>query len=420
MFCNTPEYLYFCARSGWKMILENCKMFSFDISYSVILPVSPGDFLTQWEDCLKQLQTQAEESRYRIFKINIFVHSTDKSNFLTKKEFINDTVLKAFGDECPTFGILPISPEQHFDIEIELSRVMSSGVIINFRKYENIGYTTLEKDGYKELWANGIEDTKSISDTKNSASLAFNLMRNILLSEDMTFDNIVRQWNYIGSILNTKRRKLIISQNYQVFNKVRFDNYSGYRQIPGFPAATGVGMNYRGVVIDFCAIRANDNIQIISVKNPRQINPYNYDQNILIGSPTLRQENKQPPLFERAKLLTYNGKWRIFVSGTASIIGQETIGIGDVEKQTLVSIENIEKLICIENLVNNCPNLFFKTPNKYNHIRVYVKNAGDISLVKSICTNHFDNIPAIYLQADICRNDLLVEIEAEAISQENL
>lgn len=385
----------------------------FDTSYSVIQPSSKGDFLTDWHDCLTQLVTLTKDNRNRIFKMNIFMHATDIADFQAKKEIITDALLNTFSEGCPTFGILAHSPEKPFNIAIEIGIINSSGLNIDYRKYKDWRYTLIEKHGYKELWANGIEDKTLTKSTKTASIKAFEIMRFILLAEDMTFDHIVRQWNYIGKILHTGRHNFLSAQNYQVFNKVRHDYYHRYRLIPGFPAATGIGMNFNGVMIDFCAIATYDGLQIISIKNPSQINPYNYDQKVLIGTPLPWQEQKQPPLFERAKLLVYHDKSRLFVSGTASIIGQDIVGKGDVQKQTTVTIENIESLASRENLVCHCPQLICENPNKYNRIRVYVKNDSDIPLVKSICTNHFGNIPATYIQTDICRADLLVEIESE-------
>jgi hypothetical protein len=374
---------------------------STDTSYSVIQPGSNGTFLTEWQNCLEQLVTIAGNNQNRIFKINIYVHSTDIEDFQAKKQIITDALLNTFGEICPTFGILAISPEKSFNIAIEIGVVNSSSHKIYYRKFKNWRYTIIENHGYKELWVNGIEDKTLSSSTNTASRKAFEIMRRILLAENMTFDNIVRQWNYIGKILHTGRHNTLAAQHYQIFNKARHDYYHRYRLITGYPAATGIGMNFNGIMIDFYAIELYDGLQIISVRNPNQVNSYNYDQKV------------QPPLFERAKLQVFNDRSRLFVSGTASIIGQDSVGKGDVLKQTAVTIENIEALINRDNLISQCPQLNSEYPDKYYHIRVYVKNASDIPLIKSICVNHFSNIPATYIQTDLCRDDLLVEIEAE-------
>ncbi len=384
-----------------------------DTSYFVLQPDSKGDFKTDWQNCLDRLVIRAKESRNRIFKLTIFLNSADSEDFQTRKRFITDTLLNAFGEECPTFGILSISPEKPLNVAVEIGILNSSGLNIEYRKYKDWRYTLIRQNGYKELWASGIECLSPYTGTHTASVKAFETMRHILLSETMTFDNIVRQWNYIGRILFPGPHNFLFNQNYHVFNKVRQNYYHRYRTVTGFPAATGIGMKFKGVMIDFCAVAPYNEKEIISVKNPIQINPYNYDLKVLTTSNLRGQNQKRLPLFERAKLLICQDNSRLFVSGTASIVGQETAGIGDIRKQTTVTIENIETLTNSENLLRYCLVTNFKNPDKHELIRVYVKNAGDIPVVKSICTSHFGNIPAIYVQTDMCRSDLLVEIETE-------
>jgi spore coat polysaccharide biosynthesis protein SpsF (cytidylyltransferase family) len=50
---------------------------------------------------------------------------------------------------------------------------------------------------------------------------------------------------------------------------------------------------------------------------------------------------------------------------------------------------------------------------KFSLVRVYIKKQEDFNSVKSICYEHFKDSPVIFVEADICRDDLLTEIEAE-------
>jgi enamine deaminase RidA (YjgF/YER057c/UK114 family) len=108
--------------------------------------------------------------------------------------------------------------------------------------------------------------------------------------------------------------------------------------------------------------------------------------------------------------MVYGGISVLLVSGTAAISGQETIGQGDIRKQLEVTIENIRALSGRENITRYNGS---SDQLKYQWIRVYIKHMDDFEMVRSICQEHFGDIPAIYLQADICRDDLLVEIEAQ-------
>ena len=46
-----------------------------------------------------------------------------------------------------------------------------------------------------------------------------------------------------------------------------------------------------------------------------------------------------------------------------------------------------------------------------SRLRAYVKRARDIPEVRRLCTRAFGPIPAVFVQADVCRDELLVELE---------
>ena len=50
-------------------------------------------------------------------------------------------------------------------------------------------------------------------------------------------------------------------------------------------------------------------------------------------------------------------------------------------------------------------------------IRVYLKRARDLAKCRRICEQRFGSVPAIYAVADVCRPELLVEIEGVAFSR---
>jgi hypothetical protein len=192
-------------------------------------------------------------------------------------------------------------------------------------------------------------------------------------------------------------------QNYQLFNDIRQYYYGIYKRNSIYPAATGIGMEAGMVTLDFFAVKKNEAVRITRITNPKQINAYSYGQTVLVGSPIQANELKKAPLFERAKYIGTNEEALVFISGTASILGELTIGINDVNLQNRTTIANVTELTAQE----NCPS--------YSYLRVYVKRPEDTGTVREICTQRYGNIPILYVQADVCRDDLLVEIEGEAI-----
>jgi hypothetical protein len=99
------------------------------------------------------------------------------------------------------------------------------------------------------------------------------------------------------------------------------------------------------------------------------------------------------------------------VSGTAAIVGESTIVDNNIQSQTKVTIENIRALISPENLRK----IGIETTEfTMKYIRVYIKHSEDFLIAMEICHNEFGNIPIMFVQADICRSALLIEIEGFA------
>jgi enamine deaminase RidA (YjgF/YER057c/UK114 family) len=102
----------------------------------------------------------------------------------------------------------------------------------------------------------------------------------------------------------------------------------------------------------------------------------------------------------------------LFISGTASIVGHETVHVGDVRRQTeesLVNIEAVREASAAQGGVS--------VPLAELTCTVYVRRADDLAVVREVFENTVGPGSAaargaVYLQADICRADLLVEIEA--------
>lgn len=375
--------------------------------YSIFQPEVQGDFTGEWRQCLEKIGKVSLESE-RLVKLNIFIRIPGYSEYMKVNEEIRNTLFARFGDHCPAFNVTAHPPENPWKVVVEAGYMDTSSCEIESKDRHSIRYIVRKTDSTNEVWAGGLGHGLFLNDTRKAAEAAFEQMREILEAEKMSFDNIVRQWNFIGDILEVKND----IQNYQTFNEVRSENYHKYRSVHSYPAATGVGMKHGGVKLDFCAVKAEGSLKIIAIDNPDQIRPYDYSQKILKGRPAGSKGVNQPPQFERAVFITYDMESTLFVSGTASIIGQDTIGIDDVERQTIVTLENISKLTDPTRIGHLTGNTDINAGSLIL-LRVYIKKRDDFPGVKAICKEHFPNVPTIYIEADICRDNLLVEIEAE-------
>ena len=168
------------------------------------------------------------------------------------------------------------------------------------------------------------------------------------------------------------------------------------------------------ITIDFVAVKPHENTLVAGLSNPNQINAFSYGQEVLVGSAIRENENKKAPLFERAKYIGAKENALVFISGTASIAGEKTIGSEDIKEQSQVTIQNISDLTSGDNIQSVGAEMSKKD---YTYLRVYVKREEDFDIVRKICHEKYGDIPILYVKADICRNDLWVEIEGESIIQ---
>lgn len=119
---------------------------------------------------------------------------------------------------------------------------------------------------------------------------------------------------------------------------------------------------------------------------------------------------KGTPKFERGKLLSDPAQKFIYISGTAAIRGEESIPSDDVLLQTRITVENIRHLIGADGKNENLPD----SSAKLEVLRVYLKNEEDTQAVEEEMDKLCPGVPVAYLCADVCRKELLVEIEGIA------
>jgi enamine deaminase RidA (YjgF/YER057c/UK114 family) len=213
------------------------------------------------------------------------------------------------------------------------------------------------------------------------------------LIDDLGYSHVYRFWNYMAHI-NGASHDL---ERYHQFNvgRKRVLMQSGREAGSELPAACALGLANGPLSIAFLAGKN----KAVAIENPRQIKAYDYP----------RQYGPLTPSFSRATLLHSGNKVTLFISGTASIVGHQTQHASDVAAQTRESILNLEAVIAEANRMLDEPR--FSLHDTF--LRVYIRRSEDLDVVRAELQNHLEGqINAMFIQADICRHDLLVEIEA--------
>ncbi len=162
-------------------------------------------------------------------------------------------------------------------------------------------------------------------------------------------------------------------------------------------------------MVDVGAQVASRRADVVAVplENLRQTSAYAYDSD--------RGSNN--PKFSRAVALSCGVYATIFISGTASIVESDPRHPGDVVAQTHETLDNIAALISEDNLHRHGLPGLGTSLEGLGLARVYLKRPADYAAAQAVCQQRLGNLPAIYAVADVCRPELLVEIEGIAFSR---
>jgi enamine deaminase RidA (YjgF/YER057c/UK114 family) len=375
--------------------------------YFIFQPSEEGSFHGEWGQCLSGIIDTAKNT-LRPVKLNVFISVSETPEYISIRQEVLKSVIDTFGGRAPAVSVTVHPPQRPWKVIVEALFLASPPGEAVTKYFKSMPYVVINTAWGKEVWGAGLGSGYFHDDIRKASENSFDQAVALLSEEGMALDNIIRQWNYIGNILEIRNG----FQHYQVFNEVRSEYYARHRSVTGYPAATGIGMKAESVIIDFCAVQPEGSVNIKGLSNPNQVNAYEYRQNVLKGVKDSGKSMKQPPQFERALIMASGGKAVLYVSGTASIIGQATIGKNDVSEQTLVTLENIKKLTDAERISQVLPESAGHSL-KFSLLRVYVKSQDDFAKVRRVCEEHFPDVPAVFIEADVCRKDLLTEIEAE-------
>ena len=195
----------------------------------------------------------------------------------------------------------------------------------------------------------------------------------------------IRFWNYLPAINGVADGM----ERYRRFNIGRHEVFRDRLTLPIPPAATAVGSRGGEGLIYFLAGPE----AALPIENPRQVSAYDYPP---VYGP-------RSPRFSRASIL---GRTRLFVSGTASIVGHESLHPGDPTVQITEALRNVEALVA-EARRKGLP----ETGRRWS-LKIYLREPWHLAVVRPLVEAEFPGAAILYLQADICRSELLVEIEA--------
>lgn len=331
----------------------------------------------------------------KVLKIVFFCSPKNVKEYISHIQLLKDCVKRLFPTETPLVSYVAQETADN-TLTAEVITLKDNSATI---KYYN-GYVILGSSTATELMTEGIIPKNIGASTFHQTQDIFNRIAQIFKEHDFKADDIYRQWNYIQGITAENEG----SQNYQEFNDARSIFYSSAEWRNGYPAATGIGSSQGGVMVDLYAAKSNNDTINKPIDNPLQIAAHNYSQQVLADNRQLKTNNRTTPKFERARIVGDT----IYISGTAAIKGEESSASDNILTQTAATMEIMDRLVSPENISTGCKG------TQYSFLRIYVKRREDINAVRQYMEEHYPSPRKHYLISDICRPELLIEIEGTA------
>jgi chorismate lyase/3-hydroxybenzoate synthase len=197
------------------------------------------------------------------------------------------------------------------------------------------------------------------------------------------FPTLLRMWNYMDAINE-------VSGGLERYRQFCVGRARGLSSIPAesFPAASGIGRQHSTHKLQIYWLASREPAR--PVENPRQVSAYRYPP----------EHGPVSPSFSRASIAEDG---TMFVSGTASIVGHASLHDGDPLAQLDETLRNLEMLTEFGQGAGI---------DERTLLKVYVRRREDADLIARALRERAPECPTLLLAGDICRKELLLEIEA--------
>ncbi len=209
------------------------------------------------------------------------------------------------------------------------------------------------------------------------------------------YPSVLRVWNYFPDI----NQECAGLERYRAFCAGRHQGLMAELADceTHLPAACAIGVHQPGIRLSALAAREPGR----QIENPRQVSAFHYP----------RQYGPRSPSFSRAVLKIWGGQdCHLYISGTASIVGHASRH-HDLMAQLDETLFNLEALL-------HHANQAAPAPLRLTQLTVYCRSNLDPAPLRARIAEALGADAALlFLHADICRRELLVEIEGLAVAR---
>jgi chorismate lyase/3-hydroxybenzoate synthase len=215
-----------------------------------------------------------------------------------------------------------------------------------------------------------------------TARLAYEQLHRFVAAREAR--HVLRVWNYLGAINHGDGD----AERYKHFCDGRVAGMGDFFA-EGFPAATAIGHHGNPHRLQVYLLACDQ--PGTRVENPRQVSAWRYP----------RQYGRTPPSFARA--MTLPAQDVLAISGTAAVVGHASAHQDDLDAQLEETLTNLEALLASAGMAAG-----FDTRSP---LKAYVRHVADVPRVREFLHSRLPGVPMLLLHGDICRRELLVEID---------
>jgi enamine deaminase RidA (YjgF/YER057c/UK114 family) len=377
--------------------------------FAAAVPGGGGDLGEQARDALCTIERLMHDEGARGSIVHQAIFMKDIREMETCRRIMKDF----YGSELPATTYVPQRPCGGKLLEIEAIGVGSQGDGVQIERCSEQMVVMRHADIAWAYLSNVSPETRAEGVYERSLSM-FQNTRRTLEARGFRYNQVFRTWLYLGDIVGPEAD----TQRYKELNRARTDFYRdiefGDNHVPSrirqpiFPASTGIGSDGRDVMMSSIALASTrEDLLLVPLENPLQVSAFDYGA----------EYSPKSPKFARAMAVVVGDCAALFVSGTASITSSETQYVGDMEGQTWQTLDNIAALISEENLCRHGLPGLGATLDDMVMVRIYVKRQEDYQTAHDVCYVRLGELPSIFAIADVCRPELLVEIEGVAFSK---
>lgn len=231
-----------------------------------------------------------------------------------------------------------------------------------------------------------IRPTENAIPREDQATQVFENLVSVLNRTGMNLPNVARTWLFLDDILAW----------YGPLNQVRRECFERHRLFDHtVPASTGVG--------------TRNPVGTALVAGAWAVEPTNGSLFLgEVGSPMQCPAPAYGSCFSRAVEIVTPGWRRMFISGTASIAPKgDSVCAGDVDGQIDLTMQVVRAILVSREM----------DYTDVTRATAYLRNPADAPLFRQWCLKlGLENWPLVITQAVVCRDELLFEIEVDAMS----